>query len=156
MDLLCSSITGVDLQPFLVFRVLEVLQSAFRAGHIQAADYTSFLVTLLSRFEVYPGTLINLFMQLTFFFHVLFYFQWYYRKFLLHFVMLHYFAEKVCPAIKYDGKSNRKTFKQVTSIICTCLSQLGDDSLVMEMLEKIIVDHIVCSHHKCPCLSVIT
>lgn len=144
MDLLCSSITGVDLQPFLVFRVLEVLQSAFRAGHIQAAGYTSFLVTLLSRFEVYPGTLINLFMQLTLFLHVLFS------------MMLHYFAEKVCPAIKYDGKSNRKTFKQVTSIICTCLSQLGDDSLVMEMLEKIIVDHIVCSHHKCPCLSVIT
>lgn len=59
MDLLCPYITGVDLQPFLVFRILEVLQSAFRAGHIQVADYTSFHVTLLLRFEVYPGTSIN-------------------------------------------------------------------------------------------------
>ncbi|KAL8517666.1 hypothetical protein ACS0TY_015778 [Phlomoides rotata] len=101
---LISCCLCVDLQPFLVFRMLEVLQSAYRAGHIQVADYTSFHVTFLSRFEVYP--------------------------------------EKVLPAIKYDGKSNGKTFKHVTSIICTCLSQLGDDSLVMEMLEKIIVDHI--------------
>ncbi|KAL6506051.1 hypothetical protein OROHE_022770 [Orobanche hederae] len=82
--------------------MLEVLQSAFRAGLIQVADYTSFLVTLLSQFEVYTGT----------------------------------------SPIKYDEKSNGKTFKQVISIIRTCLSQVGDGDLVMEMLEKIIVEYV--------------
>ncbi|KAL0282038.1 UNVERIFIED_CONTAM: hypothetical protein Sradi_7274300 [Sesamum radiatum] len=45
-----------DLEPYLVLRILEVLHSAFRAGHIQFPDYASFHVTLLSRFHVYPGT----------------------------------------------------------------------------------------------------
>lgn len=60
------------------------------------------------------------------------------------FVTWHYFAE-VYPAIKDDGKSNWKTFRQVARIVCSCLSQIGDDSLVLKMLEKIIVDQIVCS-----------
>nr|XP_043635308.1 uncharacterized protein LOC122606512 [Erigeron canadensis] len=42
-----------DLDPLLVFRFLEVLSSAYRAGHIQIADYISFLITLLSRYEVF-------------------------------------------------------------------------------------------------------
>ncbi|KAI3471756.1 hypothetical protein Pfo_028409 [Paulownia fortunei] len=93
-----------DLEPYLVVRILEVLQSAFRSGHIQVADYTSFHVTLLSQFQVYP--------------------------------------EKVCPAMKYDGKSNWRTFKYVTSLVCSCLSQIGDDYLVFQIVEKIIVDQI--------------
>ncbi|KAK6147324.1 hypothetical protein DH2020_018236 [Rehmannia glutinosa] len=92
------------LEPNMVARIIEVLQSAFRAGHIQVADYTSFHVTLLSRFQVYP--------------------------------------EKIYPAVEYDGKSNWRTFKYVTSIVCSCLSQIGDDYLVFQMAEKIIVDHI--------------
>lgn len=93
-----------DLEPLFIFRILEVLQSAFRAGHILVADYTSFHVTLLSRFRVYP--------------------------------------EKVYLAIKHEGKSNWKTFTHVTSIVCSCLSEIGDDNLVFQMLEKIIVDQI--------------
>ncbi|XP_020553763.1 uncharacterized protein LOC105173986 isoform X2 [Sesamum indicum] len=93
-----------DLEPYLVLRILEVLHSAFRAGHIQFPDYTSFHVTLLSRFHVYP--------------------------------------ENIGPAVKDDGKSNQKTFKYVTSIVCSFLSQIGDDSLVFQMLEKMIVDQI--------------
>ncbi|GFP86523.1 testis-expressed sequence 10 protein [Phtheirospermum japonicum] len=89
-----------DVEPYLVVRIIEVLQSAFRAGHIQVADYISFHVTLLSRFQVYP--------------------------------------EKVDPAVK----SNWTTFKSVTSIACSCLSQIGDDHLVFQMVEKIIVDQI--------------
>ncbi|KAI3471747.1 hypothetical protein Pfo_028400 [Paulownia fortunei] len=104
MDSPCHSTTGDDLEPYLVVRILEVLQSAFRSGHIQVADYTSFHVTLLSQFQVYP--------------------------------------EKVCPAMKYDGKSNWRTFKYVTSLVCSCLSQIGDDYLVFQIVEKIIVDQI--------------
>ncbi|KAL7096477.1 hypothetical protein ACP275_10G081900 [Erythranthe tilingii] len=93
-----------DIEPSMILRILEVLQSAFRAGHIQVADYTSFHVTLLSRFQVYP--------------------------------------EKIESAIKYNGKSNPKAFKSVTSSICSCLSQIGDDYLVFQLLENIIIDQI--------------
>ncbi|EYU18123.1 hypothetical protein MIMGU_mgv1a001441mg [Erythranthe guttata] len=93
-----------DIEPSMILRILEVLQSAFRAGHIQVADYTSFHVTLLSRFQVYP--------------------------------------EKTESAIKYNGKSNPKAFKSVTSSICSCLSQIGDDYLVFQLLENIIIDQI--------------
>lgn len=47
---------GHELEPFILFRVMEVLHSAYKAGHIQIADYISFFITLLSRFQVYPGT----------------------------------------------------------------------------------------------------
>ncbi|KAL3825702.1 hypothetical protein ACJIZ3_021731 [Penstemon smallii] len=93
-----------DLEPSMIFRIIEVLHSAFRAGHIQVADYSSFLVTLLSQFQVHP--------------------------------------EKTTPDMAYDGKSNRRTFKSVTSVVCTSLSQIGDDYLVFQMLEKIIVDQM--------------
>ncbi|KAL8039858.1 hypothetical protein ABFX02_10G063500 [Erythranthe guttata] len=93
-----------DIEPSMILRILEVLQSAFRAGHIQVADYTSFHVTLLSRFQVYP--------------------------------------EKIESAIKYNGKSNPKAFKSVTSSVCSCLSQIGDDYLVFQLLENIIIDQI--------------
>ncbi|KAL0346974.1 UNVERIFIED_CONTAM: Receptor protein kinase TMK1 [Sesamum calycinum] len=100
----CRTVGGDDLEPYLVLRILEVLHSAFRAGHIQFPDYASFHVTLLSRFHVYP--------------------------------------ENIGPAVKDDGKSNQRTFKYVTSIVCSFLSQIGDDSLVFQMLEKMIVDQI--------------
>ncbi|KAI3713299.1 hypothetical protein L1987_71874 [Smallanthus sonchifolius] len=41
-----------DLEPSLLFRFLEVMSCAFKAGHIQIADYVSFLITLLSRYQV--------------------------------------------------------------------------------------------------------
>lgn len=56
MNSSCHSITGDHLEPHLILRILEVLQSSFRAGHVQVADYTSFHVTLISRFHIYPGT----------------------------------------------------------------------------------------------------
>lgn len=58
-------------------------------------------------------------------------------------VICHYIAEKVYLATKCDEKSNWKTFKNVTRMICSSLSQIGDDNLVLQMLEKIIVDQIV-------------
>lgn len=48
------------------------------------------------------------------------------------------------PVTESDGKSHWKTFKNVTRVVCSSLSQIGDDNLVLQMLEKIIVDQIVC------------
>ncbi|XP_071705422.1 uncharacterized protein [Rutidosis leptorrhynchoides] len=43
-----------DFEPFILFRFLEVVSYAYTAGHIQVADYISFLITLLSRYQVFP------------------------------------------------------------------------------------------------------
>ncbi|KAK6802497.1 hypothetical protein RDI58_000277 [Solanum bulbocastanum] len=98
-----------ELEPFILFRIMEVLHSAYKAGHIQIADYISFFITLLSRFHVYP--------------------------------------EKIDPSEKHKGKSNRGTFKLVVRTVCSWLSQIGDDVLVLQMLEKIVLDEI---SHKRP------
>ena len=39
------------------YEVLEVLHSAYAAGHVKITDYISFIITLLSRFKVLPGYL---------------------------------------------------------------------------------------------------
>ncbi|KAK4371770.1 hypothetical protein RND71_007154 [Anisodus tanguticus] len=98
-----------ELEPFILSRIIEVFHSAYKAGHIQIADYISFFITLLSRFQVYP--------------------------------------EKIYPTEKHEGKSNRGTFKSVVRAVCSCLSQIGDDVLVLQMLEKIVLDEI---SHKRP------
>ena len=41
----------------MLLRSIEVLHSAYAAGHIKITDYISFSITLLSRFKVLPGTL---------------------------------------------------------------------------------------------------
>ena len=54
------------------------------------------------------------------------------------------FAEYIYPAVENDVKiSNRGTFKSLTNTVCSCLSQMGDDSLVFQILEKIILDQLV-------------
>ncbi|MCE0480943.1 hypothetical protein HAX54_038252 [Datura stramonium] len=98
-----------ELEPFILPRIIEVLHSAYKAGHIQIADYISFFITLLSRFQVYP--------------------------------------EKIYPTEKHEGKSNRGTFKSVVRSVCSWFSQIGDDVLVLQMLEKIVLDEI---SHKRP------
>ena len=53
-------------------------------------------------------------------------------------------AENVFPATDKDKKtSNHATFKSLTSIVCSCLSQMGDNSLVFVILEKVILEQIV-------------
>ncbi|CAA0837809.1 ARM repeat superfamily protein [Striga hermonthica] len=98
----CCLCDNVDRN--LVVRIIEVLHSAFRAGHIQVADYISFHVTLLARFQVCP--------------------------------------EKGPPAVKDNQKPNWKAYKSITCIVCSCLSQIGDDCLIFQMMEKIIVDQL--------------
>ncbi|KAI9153867.1 hypothetical protein LWI28_017694 [Acer negundo] len=54
------------------------------------------------------------------------------------------FAENIYPAIENDVKiSNCGTFKSLTNAVCSCLSQMGDDSLVFQILEKVILDQLL-------------
>ncbi|XAR53187.1 hypothetical protein NMG60_11021631 [Bertholletia excelsa] len=43
------------LEPFIIFRIMEVLHSSYKVGRIQIADHISFFVTLLSCFKGFPG-----------------------------------------------------------------------------------------------------
>ncbi|KAF3442742.1 hypothetical protein FNV43_RR16659 [Rhamnella rubrinervis] len=95
-----------DLDPLILFRIIEILHSTYKAGRIRIADYMSFFITLLSSFRVLP--------------------------------------DSVYPAEKSDGKiSKRGTFKSVTSIVCSCMSQMGDSSLVFRILENVLLAQII-------------
>lgn len=48
-----------------------------------------------------------------------------------------------CPAARHEGNSRQSTFRLITSVICSYLSQSGDDYLVLQMLEKLIIDQMV-------------
>lgn len=93
-----------NLEPFLLFRIVEVLHSAYKAGRIQIADHISFFITLLSRYKIFP--------------------------------------EKSYPIMEDDGTSNFGTFKSITRVVCSFLPQIGDDYLVFQMLEKVVVNQI--------------
>ncbi|XP_009374090.2 uncharacterized protein LOC103963034 isoform X3 [Pyrus x bretschneideri] len=94
-----------DLEQYVLFRIIEVLNSAYKSGHIQIVDHISFLITLLSHFRVFP--------------------------------------ENIVPDRENDVNiSNRGTFKSLSRIVCSCLSQMGDNTLVLQMLEKIILDQM--------------
>nr|GEV77408.1 hypothetical protein [Tanacetum cinerariifolium] len=99
-----------DLEPFLLFRFLEVLNSAYRAGHLQIADYISFLITLLSRYEVFPVAIC--------------------------------LSESSSVAMEKCKNSNSGVFRSVTSTVCSCLSQIGDNHLVFKILEGAVIDQI--------------
>lgn len=92
------------LEPSVIFRIIEVLHSAYKVGHIQIADLSSFFITLLSYFKV---------------------------------------TEKGCPILENDETSNRGTLRSVTTVVCSYLLQMGDDFLVFQMLETVIVDQIL-------------
>ncbi|XWS59392.1 hypothetical protein CRYUN_Cryun08bG0117800 [Craigia yunnanensis] len=95
-----------ELEPFVLFRIIEVLHAAYKAGHIQIADHISFFMTLLSRFKVIP--------------------------------------ENIYPVRESDLKvSNHGTFKSLTSMVCSCLSQMGDSSVVFQILQKATLDLIL-------------
>ncbi|XP_024016944.1 uncharacterized protein LOC21387601 isoform X1 [Morus notabilis] len=94
-----------DLEPPTLLRILEVLNSVYKAGRIQIADHISFFTTLLSHFRVFP--------------------------------------DNIFPVTENDAKiSNRGTFKSVISIVCSYISQMGDNSLVFEILENVVLEQI--------------
>ncbi|XP_040361345.1 uncharacterized protein LOC112203486 [Rosa chinensis] len=95
-----------ELEQYVIIRVIEILHSAYKSGHIQIADHISFFITLLSRFRVLP--------------------------------------ENVNAVMERDVNiSNRGTFKSITGIVCSCLLQMGDSSLVFKILEKMVLDQML-------------
>ncbi|KAI4300557.1 hypothetical protein L6164_033924 [Bauhinia variegata] len=100
---LTSCCLSPDLDSHVLFRIIEVLHSAYRDGHIKIADHLSFFITLLSSFKVFPGN--------------------------------------ISSALASD--SNRGTFKSITIVVCSYLAQMGDNSLVLQIIEKAILDQIL-------------
>ncbi|KAH8520737.1 hypothetical protein H0E87_001967 [Populus deltoides] len=49
---------GNELDPFMLFRIIEVLHSTYKAGRIQISDFISFLITLASRFKMGDNSLV--------------------------------------------------------------------------------------------------
>ncbi|CAL9106528.1 unnamed protein product [Musa acuminata var. zebrina] len=43
-----------DMEPLILLRIVEVLQSAYKAGHVPISEYIGFLVTQVARFKVFP------------------------------------------------------------------------------------------------------
>ncbi|CAA7396006.1 unnamed protein product [Spirodela intermedia] len=91
-----------DLEPTVRIRILEVLHSAYKSGHVKLADHIGFLVTIVARFKVSPE------------FHL-------------------------------DGEnrgkiSNRETFRLISEAVFSCLSEMGDHSLVLRLLQKITLE----------------
>lgn len=56
----CLMFIGPELHPEIVFRIIEVLHSAYKVGHIPIADYISFCATLLSCSKVSQGITPNI------------------------------------------------------------------------------------------------
>ncbi|XP_059463584.1 uncharacterized protein LOC132192307 isoform X2 [Corylus avellana] len=106
LESIASCCLSPDLEQFILFRIIEVLHSAYTAGHIKITDHISFFITLLSRFKVFPGNMY--------------------------------------PILESDTKiRNRGTFKSLTSVVCSNLSQIGDNSLVFQILEKVTLEQIL-------------
>ncbi|XP_030525125.1 uncharacterized protein LOC115737229 isoform X2 [Rhodamnia argentea] len=94
-----------DLEPSVLFRTIEVLDSAYTAGHIWISDIISFFITLLLRFKISP--------------------------------------DNALPVKEHELKiSNCGTFRLLTSVVCSCLLHIGDESMVLQMIEKVIIDQI--------------
>ncbi|XP_027349391.1 uncharacterized protein LOC113860993 isoform X2 [Abrus precatorius] len=93
---------GTDLDPYVLFRIIEILHSAYRDGHIKIADYLSVFITLVFRFKVSP--------------------------------------EISSTGFKSDPRS--QTLKSMTTILCSYMAQMGDSSLVLQLIEKVIIDQI--------------
>lgn len=108
-ELLLKSITYCclchSLDPSVIFRMIEVLQSSYRAGHLQIADNISFLVTVLARFGGYSEN-----------------------------------GELVI-------ENNEKHYddinlKAIAREIGSCLLQMGDNAIVLHIIEKTIVSEL--------------
>ncbi|KAB1219903.1 Testis-expressed sequence 10 protein [Morella rubra] len=104
-----------DLEPFILFRIVEVLHSAYTAGHIRITDHICFFIILLSSFKVFPET--------------------------------------IDPVSENDTKiTNRGTFKSVTSVVCANLLQIGNSSLVFQILEKVTLGQVPSLDNACAML----
>lgn len=117
----------------MLFRTIEVLDSAYTAGHIWISDIISLFITLLSHFKVSPGNLQH--------FSSVGSSLW-----LLPFLMKLLFStdNNTLSVKEHEPKiSNCGTLKLLTSVVCSCLMHIGDESTVLQMIEKVIIDQIV-------------
>jgi len=87
---LASCCLSDAMEPLVLFKVVEVLQSTYKAGSLQITEQLNFLLLLMARFRVHPGN-----------------------------------PSKV---------SNWDTFKSLNRLILTSLSEMGDGSLVLELM----------------------
>ncbi|KAF8703383.1 hypothetical protein HU200_032184 [Digitaria exilis] len=93
---LASCCLSDALEPLILFRTVEILQSTYKAGNLQITEQLSFLALLIARFRVHPGHLIT-------------------------------------PGDP-TKLSNWATFKSLNRLILTSLSEMGDGSLVLELM----------------------
>ncbi|KAM0913507.1 hypothetical protein ACQ4PT_012109 [Festuca glaucescens] len=84
------------LEPLILFRIVEVLQSTYKAGNLQITEQLSFLSLLMARFDVNRGM--------------------------------------SCTQEDARKISNWNTFKALNHLILTSLSEMGDGSLVLELI----------------------
>ncbi|VVB13439.1 unnamed protein product [Arabis nemorensis] len=94
-----------QLEPVVLYRTVEILHTAYRAGYIQITDHFSFIISLIARFKVAP--------------------------------------EKGQLVINCnEPEAYRGTFKALTKLVCKCLSEMGDGSIVLQILEKVLLEQI--------------
>ncbi|TKY65839.1 Testis-expressed sequence 10 protein [Spatholobus suberectus] len=93
---------SANLDPYVLFRIIEILHSSYRDGHITIADYLSVFITLVLRFKVS-----------------------------LEIGSAGFKSDPFC-----------QTLKSMTTVLCSYMAQMGDNSLVLQMIEKVIIDQI--------------
>ncbi|OEL32577.1 hypothetical protein BAE44_0006405 [Dichanthelium oligosanthes] len=120
---LASCCLSDALEPLILFRVVEVLQSTYKAGNLQITEQLSFLSLLMARFRVHPGDYLN----------ILFYLL---ALSLSSLTVVFYFVEPGGIVTPGDSSkvSNWDTFKSLNRLILTSLSEMGDGSLVLELM----------------------
>ncbi|CAE6088219.1 unnamed protein product [Arabidopsis arenosa] len=106
MNAIISCCLYPQLEPAVLYRIVEILHTAYRAGYIQITDHFGFLITLIARFKVVP--------------------------------------EKLQSPIECNERETYcGTFKEVTKLVCSCLSEMGDSSLVLQIVEKVLLEQII-------------
>ncbi|KAJ0266271.1 Ipi1_N domain-containing protein [Hirschfeldia incana] len=94
-----------QLEPAVLYRIVEVVHNAYRDGYIQITDHLSFLISLIARFKVVP--------------------------------------EKGQLAMECNEQETyRGTLKALTDRVRSYLSKMGDGSLVLQILEKVLFEQI--------------
>ncbi|CAH8312798.1 unnamed protein product [Eruca vesicaria subsp. sativa] len=105
LDSIVSCCLYPQLEPAVLYRIVEVVHTAYRAGYIQITDHISLLITLIARFKVVP--------------------------------------EKGQFSIECNEQETyRGTLKVLTERVCSCLSDMGDGSLVLQIIEKVLLAQI--------------
>ncbi|XP_047312940.1 uncharacterized protein LOC124916254 [Impatiens glandulifera] len=137
-----------QLEQSMLVRIIEVLDLAFRAGHIYIADQVSFFITVLSQLKVSPGMsfyllpvikmcsyiVVSVLLQASILcrLHV--------SKLHLHisYSIWHF----ICFTDNERDGNQEDSLKLVTSIISKYLLQMGDNHLILQVLETTVIDQI--------------